>query len=162
MTDTPADRKLRRDFAHTLTVTVASALAADDLAHRRQKETADNVQGGRPSNLRETRVRRFEIRLLAAAGTELALPRQEILTPDGAIGIRFEPSDGEIRVHLQLKGFAALSSFARRAGRLTGGDGVVDHVFRFDQDGAALCVLADSPVIRAALGNLRILVDLDP
>jgi hypothetical protein len=161
MTEPPEDRKLWRDFAHTLTVAMASALAADDRARENAKQVLDLPTGRLPSGPPTDRTKQFDIRLLAAAGAEFVLPQQEILTPDGAVGVRFDPRAGEIRIHLQLKGFAALSGFADRAGRLTGGDGIIDHVFRFDQGGAALCVLADNPNVRAALGELRIIVDLD-
>ncbi len=141
--------KIIRDFTHTVLVLRARALAADEM-----------VQVGEG---RTEPVKIFELTLLAAAAPgEIQLPQREVVTPDGAIGITFERTEGVVRVLLQLKGFAALSAFGGHAARLIAGNGSIDYAFRFDDRGAAVCSLADTPAVVEGLGVLRIVVQLDP
>jgi hypothetical protein len=147
MTASAVERKFWRDFAHTLTVTMASALAADDVARRDESLCT----------------RTFEFTLLAATGQQgFVLPREERLTADGTMGLRFEEGPGEIRVLLQLKGFAAIAAFGGRTARLVSLNGAVYYEFRFDSRGAAACTLADDAHVREGLRGLRVAIELEP
>lgn len=142
------DRNRMLDFAHTILVMRARALAEHEIARGRKLEQRQTTT--------------FEFTLLAAAGPgELQLPQSEMLTTDGAVGVRLERHESAIRVHLQLKGYAKLSAFSGRDARLVAGNGSIDYAFRFDERGSAVCSLADDPAIVQGLAGLRIVIDIN-
>lgn len=144
--DSRKDGRFWRDFAHTLTVDMASALAARDIA------------SGRTTG----RTRTFTLHLKAAAGGQgYVLPATEQLTSDGMIGLRFERNDGGITIHLQLKGFAAISNFGNCPARIVSDDRVIAIEVVFDRHGSASCVVADEPRTLEALRTLRVFIELE-
>jgi hypothetical protein len=143
---TDDEKRKWADFAHTLRVVTASALARQEL----------QLSPSLPPIFRK----RYELTLLAAAGSTVTLPRGEVVVPGGGLTIAFEEGQGGIRVRLQLKGYAALRSNADRQARLVSSNGAIDYAFRFGRSGGAVCVLAGSPEVREGLSNLAVLVEV--
>lgn len=150
------DKKRWRDFAHTVLVLSARARNA-------QRESGRSSPRGEHTQLPASRrfVRRFECNLLAAATSGFTLPKAEVLAEGGGLGITIDDRDNEIRVTLQLKGFAALTGYAGREARLVSADGAIDYAFRFSEGGTGLCVLANAPAVHTALSSLSVLVAED-
>ncbi len=148
MSDDSRDAKRWHDFRHTALVLTASALAEHDLA----------TAGGRA----RPRIATFAFDLLAAAGaSDVKLP-SELLSPGTDLAATFDfGRAGEIRVSLQLKGFAALKENAGRPARLMSANGAIDYAFRFGDRGAAICVLADTSAVRDGLKAFLVVVEQD-
>jgi len=147
------DKKHLRDFAHTILV-----LSARVRAQNAQREAGrlSSLSRYKQASLPRRFVPRFELNLLAAATGNLNLPKAEILAEGGGLGITIVEREDEVQVTLQLKGFASLTAYAGREARLVSSDGSIDYAFRFSEGGTGLCVLANSPGIRAALGSLTV------
>jgi hypothetical protein len=137
-----------RDLAYTVQLIVAKAIADDEHA-RWAAETRATVAA-----TMATRPARFTLTAMAAA-TSTALPLPLSLeTGDGDLAARYEQNGDEIWVTLQLQGLDALEQYAESAWLLASEDGAVAYPFHFDADGRALCVLADTAAVRAALHQL--------
>jgi hypothetical protein len=146
MSDEAKDAKLWRDFRHTMRVITASALAQHDLA----------ATGGRAA----PRVTTFTFDLLAAAAAaDVRLPERRLSTGSELAAELDDSRAGEIRLSLQLKGFAALKENAGRPARLVSANGAIDYAFRFGDHGGAVCVLADMPEVRDGLKAFSVLVE---
>lgn len=143
---TEGENRKWADFAHTLRVVTASALARHELQ--------------RTQSLPPIFRKHFELTLLAAAGSTVTLPRAEVVVPGGGLTIAFEERQEGIRVRLQLKGYAALQSNANRQARLVSSNGAIDYAFRFGSSGGAVCVVGDMPEIREGLMRLAVLVEV--
>lgn len=148
MTKRAKDAPLWRDFAHTVSVLTASALAANEAG-------APAARGAAP-------LRQFDFELLAAAGdTQVKLPQSELLARGSELGVTIEEQADELWLKLQLKGFAALRENAGREARLVSANGAIDYRFRFSGKGAAVCVVADTPEVREGLRSFSIAVNGD-
>lgn len=145
MPNTVKDSRSWLNFAHTLRVQAAAALARHDLLM------------GQHQRLRF--VRRFELTLLAAATESVSLPKSDVVAQGGGLVMAFEERRDEIWVRLQLKGFAALRANADRQARLVSSNGAVEYAFHFGSTGGAVCVLANVPEVRAALASLAVFVE---
>jgi hypothetical protein len=120
------------DFAHTVRVLTASSIARHD-------HTSFAI-AARPV------LRQFTVTLLAAAPSSgISLPMTEFLVDGGALGVLVDDrsTKDEIRVVLQLKGYAALQQSAGRD-------------VQFSDRGAAVCVLEDLHEIRDGLFNFTV------
>lgn len=146
MTTRAKDARQWRDFAHTVSVLTANALAA----HER---TASGAPAALPAP-------RFEFEVLAAAEeADAKLPGTEFLARGSALGATIEERPGELWINLQLKGFAALSEAAGREARLVSANGAIDYRFRFSDRGTAVCVVADTRQVREGLKHFSVAVD---
>jgi hypothetical protein len=145
MSMAPIDKKAWHDFAHTLRVVTAAALARHDLLRG---------QVGSPRF-----VKRFEVMLLAAAAESVALPKSDVIALGGGLAVAFEEREEGLWVKLQLKGFAALQANANRQARLVSANGAIDYAFCFGGTGGAVCVLANVPDVRLGLASLTVLVE---
>lgn len=144
---TQIEHKTWRDFAHTASVVLASALARGERA--------------RPSPLRQP-APAYIITLLAAASEPTnALPRDRVLAQGGRMSLAIEERPGELWCTLQAQGFATIRTCAGRDARLLGLTGRIDYRFRFDRHGRATCVLDDRGDVREDLRQVRIIFD-DP
>lgn len=138
------DIKRKRDFAHTLLVITARALAEHEI------RSATSTQG---------RAKRYQITLLAAApGEAVALPKSEVSADGGELGITIEEQEDGLRIKVQLYGFAALQAHGGRAARLVSANGAIDYAFRFSGQGTGVCMLADTPEVRAGLASCSVVV----
>jgi hypothetical protein len=136
------DNQEWRDFLRTLDVLTASAKA--DL----EAEEASAPQW-RPA---------FAVELLAAAHAEgVRLPETEILCEGNELAVQIAPSDFELRVTLQLQGFAALDQYGGQEARVVSANGAIDYRVRFSASGTAVCMLANKPKIREGLGKFSVL-----
>lgn len=139
-----------RDFLHTLDVLTASAQA--DL------EAAEASATAPPARWR----RGFTVELLAAAAPEgVVLPETEVLGEGAELGVHIVPSDFELRVTLQLQGFAALDRYGGQEARVVSANGAIDYRVRFSRSGAAVCALANTPGVREGLGKFLVLFRAD-
>jgi hypothetical protein len=133
-------RKHWQDFAHTIRVVAASSLSR-------------HAQSPRPV------LRQFTVTLLAAsASTGISLPMTEFLVDGGALGVLVDDRSikDEIRVVLQLKGYAALQQSAGRDVHVRSDNGAIDCVVQFSDRGAAVCVLEDLDEVRDGLFNFTV------
>ena len=137
------DPRKPRAAAYTVAVLVAAASAREDMEWLRQH--AD---------------RRYEFRLLAAAGRSAPEP------PAGGwhdlrrlLKMEVVVAAGELRLSVQAEGYAALQRVATRAARLRSPDGLIDLRCGFDAAGRAVAVLENSEAIRKALEHLFLTLD---
>ncbi len=101
----------------------------------------------------------FVFTLLAAAGSDLpALPSEPIRDARHLLALTVSSGEGNLRLHLQAEGYAALSEVARAVARLVSSDGVIDQPFGFDSQGHGLLVLRDTVAVRAALRRFRVIL----
>ncbi len=127
-----------RDFLYTLDVVTNSAVA--DL----EAGTGNWVKG-------------FDVILLAAASEGgLKLPESEVLAEGSELGITMLSEGPEMKLNLQLQGFAALDTYGGRAARLVSENGAIDYRLRFSDGGAATCMLSDAPKVREGLGRFAV------
>lgn len=137
----PPRRKL--DMAFTVDVVIASALGRCDFDAAARDAS-----------------RRFEFRLLAAAsGPEPGLPEAGWHDLRRLLRLQIGAVHQELRLTLQAEGYEALRRVARRPARLYSPDGRIDLRLSFDAAGRALAVLADTAQIRAALGQVYVLLE---
>jgi hypothetical protein len=131
-----------RDFLRTLDALTASAKG--DL------EAADaSDDGWRPA---------FDVELLAAASPDgISLPETEILCAGAELAARIAESDFELRLTLQLQGFATLDQYGGREARVVSENSAIDYRICFSASGAAVCLLANKPKIREGLGKFAVL-----
>ncbi len=155
------DKKPWRDFAHTVEVITGSALAEHE-RHTSKVAATETVPsatrtgragGGKPRHY----VTLFELeRLAAASAEELSVRKGELYTRDGNIVGKFAPNDGHLRLSLQLKGYALLSTYGGRMARLTCFNGVQSDSFRFDERGSAELELPDDAATQEGLGRVTL------
>jgi hypothetical protein len=88
----------------------------------------------------------------------MALPKTEVSAEGGDLGLTIEAREDGLRVTVQLYGFAALHAHGGHEARLVSASGVIDYAFRFSRKGTGVCVLADTPQVRAGLANCTVLV----
>jgi hypothetical protein len=144
---TPSRNKWQ-DFAHTVRVVAASSISRHELSHRANATTAP-----RPV------LRQFTVTLLAAAPSAgISLPMTEFLVDGGALGVLVDDRSikDEIRVVLQLKGYAALQQSAGRDVHVLSDNGAIDCIVQFSDRGAAVCVLEDLDEVRDGLFNFTV------
>lgn len=135
-----------RDFAHTVSVKLAGALASHEATARASAAPPTRV-------VRQT----FTFALLAAAtGETPRLPTGGYEAAEGGLTLSTATGAGRIRVALQLEGLDALEAGAGREARLVSDDGSLDGVVRFDDQGQASLAVDDSDSMRAALTRLRV------
>jgi hypothetical protein len=130
--------KAHRDFEHTVRVVTARIHAGDTFTSR-------------------VPTQQFVFSLKAASsaiGTQL--PRGEILAPGSQLGVSMVAQGNNLRITIQLKGFKALQAHRGKPGRLISEDGRVHVPFRFDEKGAATCLMTDSDISRGGLAHFRI------
>jgi len=131
------------DMAYTVDVLVASALARADL-----------------QSLRGQAERRFEFKLLAAAGHAVpGLPEAGWHDLRRLLKVEISPLNQELRLSMQAEGYAALQRVARQSARLYSADGRIDLRVSFDATGRALAVLTDTAAIRGALGHFYVMLE---
>jgi hypothetical protein len=148
------------DFAHTVQVITASAVArhAMDVAGGGRVAASAGTGGRLPAN--RSIVKQFNITLLAAsAATGFALPMTEFLVDGGMLGVLIDERTvkGEIRIVLQLKGYAAMQQSAGREAYIVSDNGSIDTIIQFSPRGAAFFVLDDLPGVRAGLRNFKLM-----
>jgi hypothetical protein len=157
--DNPGDAW--RDFAHTVQVITASALARhhlDAAVGASMPATPASASAGFPPN--RVVLKQFNITLLAAsAATGFALPMTEFLVDGGTLGVLIDERTvkGEIRIVLQLKGYAAMQQSAGREAYVVSDNGSIDTIVQFSPRGAAFFVLDDLPGVRVGLRNFKLL-----
>lgn len=94
----------------------------------------------------------FQVELLAAAGSDtVRLPETGVLSEGSDLGVTVTPEHRGLVVRLQLQGFATLDRFGGRDARLLSDNGAIDYRCVFSRGGAAVCILADEPHVRAGL-----------
>jgi hypothetical protein len=130
-------------LSHTIAVVLASAAARADLMWLQHRVE-----------------RRFEFRLLAAAGQETPeLPARGWHDLRRLLKIQALTLGSELRLSIQAEGYAALRRVAGRNARLTSADGALDVRFRFDGAGNAFAALESTASVRNALAHLRLVLD---
>jgi hypothetical protein len=140
------DNARKRDFAHTVMVITARALAEHEMRTSGAAEQTNFAP-------------HYQITLLAASpGETIALPKSEVTAEGGNLGITFEEREDGLKVTLQLRGYAALQAHGGREARLVSSNGAIDYAFRFSRQGTGICLLADAPEVREGLARCSVLV----
>jgi hypothetical protein len=99
----------------------------------------------------------FEVDMLAAAGAQgFSEGTSEVLAIGSELGAQIVPLEQGVEVKLQLQGFPALEAFGGRPARLVSANGAIDYRLRFDTEGAARCLLSDTPRIREGLSRFAL------
>jgi hypothetical protein len=146
---TDGDARQWRDFLDALDALTAMA-KGDVEAAAAARERSSPGPCWRPA---------FAVELLAASRPEgVELPETEFLSESAELAVRIAISDFELRVTLQLQGFAALEEYAGREARLVSDNGAIDYRLRFSPLGAAVCALANKPAVREGLRSFKVLV----
>ncbi len=140
-----APRRPWHDFAHTASVHIATALAEYERAQQ-------GALGRRPAA--------YTFALLAAA-TEPDAPLPSSLDArEGGLRMTIELQGDELWIRLELEGFAAIDEHAGRAGILLSENRAISYPLVFDAAGRALCVLDNTPEVRAGIRSLRVVFEL--
>ncbi len=140
-----APRRPWHDFAHTASVHVATALAEYERAQR-------------AALARHPAAYTFEL-LAAATEPDAPLP-SSIDAREGGLRMTIETQGDELWLRLELDGFAAIDEHAGRAGILISANRAIHYPLVFDGEGRALCILDNTPEVRAGTRALRIVFEL--
>ena len=148
---TPTQPACWRDFAHTASVKLASALAAHEA--RSAATTRATVERIPTQVVRQS----YAFALLAAAtGEAPVLPTGGYEAAEGGLILSTTIDGGRIQVGLQFEGFEALETGAGHDARVVSDDGTLDASLRFDVAGHGTLHLADTAANRVALTKLRV------
>lgn len=133
------------DLQHTVAVITAAALGRDDY-----RDLAQSL-----------RARQLAFTLKAAATQEAPqLPQGPWFDGGRQMQVRTSALDGSLQLEFQAQGYAAMRRWARREARLLAqrdAERIIDQRFRFSAEGKGLVVVADTPEVRAALGDFQLL-----
>jgi len=140
-----APRRPWHDFAHTASVYMATALAEYERAQRA-------TLGWQPAA--------YTFELLAAATEPDAPLPSSIDAREGGLRMTMEQQGDELWLRLELDGFAAIEEHAGRTGILISANRAISYPLVFDGAGRALCILDNTPEVRAGTRSLSIVFDL--
>lgn len=137
-------------FQQTLDIVLASAMARDDLLKSRSERREES--GGV-----------FCFRLLAASdAAQPALPAAGWYDLSRLVQMSISAVGAELHLRVQAQGYAALLQVRTRPARLISANGLLDHSFGFDAQGAGVLVLANTIAVHQSLGDCRVLIGASP
>lgn len=134
---------MKRDFLHTISVLISSALAEHE------------IRTLRPDSKPIPRSFSFEV-LAAATEARRLMPGQPLLSSNGELSLTLEERDEELWLHVQANGYASMTECADQDARIYSGNGSIDYTTRFNNRGTAVCVLKDTAEIREGLSDLKV------
>ena len=137
----PNDKKAWRDFAHATGVLLGAALA----------EFEAEASSEAPSGC----VFAFEL-MAAASDAAFHFPDGAVQAREGGMTANLRSHEGEMRLELQLVGYAALQDGAGHQARLRTRDGAIDQVLAFDQQGSVVCSFAEEASLRQSLSAFTV------
>lgn len=155
---TKSEKDKWQDFAYTLRVLTASALARYDSGKDSDPEEFRSEDDQARAAIRTARfVPMYEVTLRAASDSlSSRLPKSEVAAKGGGLSVLIAERAGQIIVTLQLKGFTALRRGAGREARLVSANGAVNCEFRFSNKGTGVCELVDDPEVRQGLARMTV------